>query len=58
MAWFGRGLQNPASESQKGVVLVVCIIAMSLMSLVLLWQAQVIANQRDTIQWLESLKLG
>jgi hypothetical protein len=24
----------------------------------LLWQAQIIANQREAIQWLESLKFG
>jgi hypothetical protein len=31
---------------------------MSLMSIGLIWQAQVIAEQRDAIRWLESMKLG
>ncbi len=28
------------------------------MSIALVWQAQIIANQREAIQWLESLKFG
>jgi hypothetical protein len=31
---------------------------MSLMSVGLIWQAQIIADQRSAIQWLESLKFG
>jgi hypothetical protein len=31
---------------------------MSLMSIGLIWQAQIIASQRDAIRWLESMKLG
>lgn len=58
MAWLGRTLRGSASESQKGVVLVVCILVMSVLSLILVWQAQIIANQRETIQWLETLKFG
>jgi hypothetical protein len=41
-----------------GVVLAFCIITMGLMSVALLWQAQIIANQREAIQWLETLKFG
>jgi hypothetical protein len=41
-----------------GVVLSFCIITMGLMSVALLWQAQIIASQREAIQWLESLKFG
>jgi hypothetical protein len=31
---------------------------MSALCIILVWQAQVIANQRDTIRWLETLKFG
>jgi len=41
-----------------GIVLGFCAFAMSLMTLALVWQAQVIANQREAIRWLESLKFG
>jgi hypothetical protein len=58
MAWLIRKLRIPASESSMGVVLMFCIIAMGLMSVALLWQAQIIANQREAIQWLETLKFG
>ena len=58
MAWLTRKLHIPASESTKGVVLMFCIITMGLMSVALLWQAQIIANQREAIQWLETLKFG
>ena len=58
MAWLIRKLRIPASESSTGVVLTFCIITMGLMSVALLWQAQIIANQREAIQWLETLKFG
>ncbi|MBV8514821.1 MAG: hypothetical protein JO260_05940 [Acidobacteria bacterium] len=51
-------LQGPASESHKNVVLVVCLLVMSVMCIGLIWQAQIIANQREDIQWLQSLKFG
>jgi hypothetical protein len=51
-------LQNAASESQKNLVLVICILAMSIMCIGLVWQAQVIANQREDIKWLRDLKFG
>jgi hypothetical protein len=51
-------LQNLASESQKNIVLVICILAMSVMCIGLVWQAQVIANQREDIKWLQDLKFG
>ena len=50
--------QAPATESQKSIVLVVCILVMSIMCLGLIWQAQIISNQRDDIKWLQDLKLG
>jgi len=58
MAWFRRVLRLPAQESNIGLVLVFCVITMSLMSIALVWQAQVIASQREAIQWLEQLKFG
>jgi len=58
MAWLIRKLRIPASESSMGIVLSLCIVAMGLMSVALIWQAQIIANQREAIRWLESLKFG
>jgi hypothetical protein len=58
MSWLGRNLETSASESQKGLVLAVCLVAMSIMCVVLVWQAQVISTQRDTIHWLLTMKLG
>jgi len=58
MSWLGRNLETSASESQKGLVLAVCLVAMSIMCVVLVWQAQVISAQRDTIHWLLNMKLG
>ncbi len=54
-----RGLTRiPATESSLGVVLSMCVVAMGLMSIALVWQAQIIADQRAAIRWLEALKLG
>jgi len=50
--------QLPASESQKNVVLVVCMLVMSALCIGLICQAQIIANQREDIQWLQQLKFG
>jgi hypothetical protein len=58
MRWLYRSLRLPATESYTGVVLVFCVVTMSLMSVALVWQAQIIANQREAIQWLERLKFG
>jgi hypothetical protein len=58
MAWFRRVLHLPAQESNVGLVLVFCVITMTFMSIALVWQAQIIANQREAIQWLEQLKFG
>jgi hypothetical protein len=58
MAWLGRNLENPASESQKGLVLALCLVAMSVMCIILVWQAQIISSQRDTIHWLQTGKIG
>jgi len=58
MAWFRHVLRLPAQESNIGLVLVFCVITMSFMSIAIVWQAQIIANQREAIQWLEQLKFG
>lgn len=53
-----HNLKGPASDSQKNAVLVVCLLVMSVMCIGLIWQAQIIANQREDIKWLQSLKFG
>lgn len=58
MSWIVRSLHVPSSESQKSFVIVFCLIMMSIMSIGLVWQAQIIANQREAIQWLEGSKIG
>jgi hypothetical protein len=58
MAWLARRFSLPASESQKSVVIAICVVAMSIMTVGLVWQAEVIATQRDAIRWLETAKLG
>lgn len=44
----------PASETQTGIVLAFCIFTMSVMSIVLVWQAQIIARQNAVIRMFES----
>jgi hypothetical protein len=51
-------LSGPSSESQKGFVLTVCLLMMAAMCIGIIWQAQVIANQREDIKWLQAIKLG
>jgi hypothetical protein len=51
-------MNGPASESQKNMVLVVCLLVMSVMCIGLIWQAQIISNQREDIKWLQTLKFG
>ena len=58
MAWFRRVLRLPDDESNIGLVLLFCVISLSFMSVALVWQAQIIASQREAIQWLERLKFG
>jgi hypothetical protein len=58
MSWIVRSFHVPSSESQKSFVIVFCLIMMSIMSIGLVWQAQIIANQREAIQWLEGAKIG
>jgi len=58
MEWMRRVFRSEIRESNVGVALIVCLIVMSAMSIALVWQAQIIANQRDAIRWLEQLKAG
>jgi hypothetical protein len=58
MTWLIRRLRLPAGESNTSLALAVCIFLMSLMSIGIIWQAQIIADQRQAIRWLESLKFG
>ena len=55
---LARFIRIPASESQKGFVIAVCVVAMSIMTIGLVWQAEIIASQREAIRWLETAKLG
>ena len=54
MNWMRRMFRMPASETQTGLVLALCIFGMSLMSIALVWQAQVIARQDAVIHMLET----
>lgn len=58
MAYLRRVMGIPATESSLGVVLSICVVGMGLMFIALVWQAQIIANQREAIRWLETLKIG
>jgi hypothetical protein len=58
MAWLFRCLRVPASESQKTFVIAICVAAMSVMAVGLVWQAEIIATQRQAIRWLEIAKFG
>jgi hypothetical protein len=58
MAWLKRVFYLPAQESSIGLVLILCVVSMSCMSIALVWQAQIIANQREVIQWLQQFKFG
>ena len=58
MIWLINKLRIPASESSMGMVLALCAVTLSLMSVALVWQAQVIANQRVTIRLLEQVRFG
>lgn len=58
MEWIRRVFRSEIRESHVGVALIICLIIMSAMSVALVWQAQIIANQRDAIRWLEQLKAG
>lgn len=58
MSWIARCLRVPATESQKTFLLVICIVIMSAMSVGLVWQAEIIVDQREAIRWLETAKVS
>jgi hypothetical protein len=58
MDLIARCFRVPASETQKTFLLVICVVAMSVMAVGLVWQAEIIAHQREAIRWLETAKLG
>ena len=58
MAWLVRTLRLPAAETHTNVALVLCVFLMGVLSVAIVWQAQIIANQREAIQWLEQFKFG
>jgi hypothetical protein len=58
MSYLRRFFQVPVTETSLGLVLSLCVVTLGLMSIALVWQAQIIANQRDVIRWLETLKFG
>jgi putative Mn2+ efflux pump MntP len=53
MTWLINKLRVPASESNMGIVLAICAVCLGIMSIALVWQAQIIANQRVLIQFLQ-----
>lgn len=53
-----RVLRREIHESHVGIALILCLLVMTAMSIALVWQAQIIANQRDAIRWLEQVKPG
>lgn len=53
MTWLISKLRVPASESNMGIVLAICAVCLGLMSIALVWQAQIIANQRVMIEFLK-----
>jgi hypothetical protein len=57
MEWIRRILNIPATETQSGIVLAFCIFAMCVMSIILVWQAQIIAKQNAVIRMFEG-RLG
>lgn len=52
MEWIRGVLRREIHESHFGLALIFCLFIMSVMSIALVWQAQIIANQRDTIRLL------
>jgi len=58
MPWLVRTLRLPAAETHTSLALAVCVFMMGLLSVAIIWQAQIIANQRDAIRFLETVKFG
>jgi hypothetical protein len=58
MDWIARCFIIPASETQKSIVIAASIVVMGIMAVGLVWQAEIIAHQREAIRWLETVKFG
>ena len=58
MEWISRRFDAPVSETQKSFIIAICVVAMSVMAVGLVWQAEIIASQREAIHWLETAKFG
>lgn len=58
MSWLIRTLRLPAAESHTNLALAIAVFLLSLLSVAVVWQAQIIANQRESIRFLEQLKFG
>jgi hypothetical protein len=56
MAYLRRWLQLPANESSVGLVLSLSVVILGLLSIALVWQAEIIAYQREVIRWLEAME--
>ncbi len=54
MAWLRSAFHVAASETQMGLMIALCIFTMSVMTIALVWQAQVIAKQNAVIHMLTS----
>lgn len=50
--------ESTASPFYIRLVVVLCVITMSVLTIAVIWQAQIIANQSDSIKWLETIKFG
>jgi hypothetical protein len=53
-----RRLNEPASDSHLGMALIVSAIALALMLWAIIWQANIIAYQRDLIRVLSMTRFG
>ena len=49
MEWIRRVLRSEIHESHLGIALILSHLVMAALSIALVWQAQIIANQRDAI---------
>jgi hypothetical protein len=58
MAWIKRTLSIPATEPRIALVLSICVAVLGMMSVALVWQAQIIDSQRNAIRWLTGMKFG
>ncbi len=53
-----RRLNEPASDSHLGMALAVAAVALSLMLWAIIWQANIIAYQRDLIRFMSTTRFG